>query len=106
MLGAERIVTFDEPLTPPKSLSPTSAATWQRCQLKYALSYLFGWQGPSTLPHLVGNTPPSRPGGGPRPERNQCAMVQIELDEDAIGKPGEVLRRLSPTEVRDTTYGC
>jgi putative RecB family exonuclease len=56
MPGAERIITVDEPLTAPKSLSPTSASTWQQCELKYALSYLFGWQEPSTLPQLVGNT--------------------------------------------------
>src|SRR5471032_1675254 len=41
---------------PPCSLSPTSAATWQQCELKYALTYLYGWQEGGTFPQLVGNT--------------------------------------------------
>lgn len=41
---------------PPKSLSPTSASTWAQCQLRYVLAYLMGWQEPSTMPQLIGNT--------------------------------------------------
>ena len=44
--------------TPPallRPLSPTSASTWQQCELKFALTYLFGWREPSTLPQLIGN---------------------------------------------------
>lgn len=51
----ELSVRFAVRPAPARSLSPTSAATWAQCELKYALSYLFGWQEPSTLPQLIGN---------------------------------------------------
>src|SRR5829696_5409312 len=40
----------------PRSLSPTSASTWQQCELKFAFVYLHRWQEPVTLPQLIGNT--------------------------------------------------
>ena len=43
-------------LDPPRSLSPTSARTWQQCGLRYTLSYLYGWQEGATLAQVVGNT--------------------------------------------------
>lgn len=55
MARAERTVHLTGAAAAPRSLSPTSASTWQQCELKYALSYLFGWREPSTLPQLVGN---------------------------------------------------
>jgi putative RecB family exonuclease len=55
MAGAEREARLAGAPRPPTSLSPTSASTWQQCELKYALSYLFGWREPSTLPQLIGN---------------------------------------------------
>src|SRR3954447_6436681 len=54
-MPAELTITFEQPLPSPRSLSPTSASTWQQCELKYALGYLHGWQEPSTLPQLIGN---------------------------------------------------
>jgi putative RecB family exonuclease len=39
----------------PRSVSPTSASAWRQCGLKYALSYLYGWQESGSLPQLVGN---------------------------------------------------
>ncbi len=51
----ERVVRLTTAPSRPRSLSPTSAATWQQCELKYSLGYLFGWREPSTLPQLVGN---------------------------------------------------
>jgi putative RecB family exonuclease len=53
---AELQVVFQTGLDPPRSLSPTSASTWQQCELKYALTYLEGWQEGATLPQLIGNT--------------------------------------------------
>lgn len=55
MAGAEREVALSVSPEPPRSLSPTSASTWQQCELKYALSYLLGWREPSTMPQLIGN---------------------------------------------------
>jgi putative RecB family exonuclease len=43
-------------LAAPTGLSPTSAATWQHCELKYALTYLLGYQEGATVPQLIGNT--------------------------------------------------
>lgn len=43
-------------LAPPTGLSPTSASTWQHCELKYALTYLLGYQESATVPQLIGNT--------------------------------------------------
>lgn len=40
----------------PTGLSPTSASTWQHCELKYALTYLLGFQESATVPQLIGNT--------------------------------------------------
>src|SRR3954447_13651828 len=54
-MPAELTTTFGQPLPAPRSLSPTSASTWQQCELKYALGYQHGWQEPSTLPQLIGN---------------------------------------------------
>lgn len=55
MAAAEREVLLGLSPAPPRSLSPTSASTWQQCELKFALGYLFGWREPSTMPQLVGN---------------------------------------------------
>jgi hypothetical protein len=52
----ELLVAVADELDPPRSLSPTSARTWQQCELRYALSYLYGWQEGATLPQVVGNT--------------------------------------------------
>jgi len=49
-------VGLDGALTAPTGLSPTSASTWQHCELKYALTYVLGWQESGTIPQLVGNT--------------------------------------------------
>lgn len=49
-------VKLDGELTAPTGLSPTSASTWQQCELKYALTYVLGWQESGTIPQLVGNT--------------------------------------------------
>jgi len=43
-------------LTVPTGLSPTSATTWQQCELKYSLTYLLGFQESATVPQLIGNT--------------------------------------------------
>lgn len=55
MPATERHVEFAPAPATPQSLSPTSASTWQQCELKYALGYLFGWREPSTMPQLIGN---------------------------------------------------
>jgi putative RecB family exonuclease len=49
-------VKLDSELPAPTGLSPTSASTWQHCELKYALTYVLGWQESATIPQLVGNT--------------------------------------------------
>lgn len=49
-------IKLDGELTAPTGLSPTSAGTWQHCELKYALTYVLGWQESATIPQLVGNT--------------------------------------------------
>jgi len=49
-------VKLEGELSAPTGLSPTSASTWQHCELKYALTYVFGWQESATVPQLVGNT--------------------------------------------------
>lgn len=49
-------VTVVGELDPPRSLSPTSARGWQQCELRYALSYLYGWQEGATLAQMIGNT--------------------------------------------------
>ena len=49
-------VRIDSGLTPPTGLSPTSASTWQQCQLRYALTYQRGWTEGATVPQLIGNT--------------------------------------------------
>ena len=41
---------------PPTGLSPTSASTWQQCQLRFALTYQRGWTEGATVPQLIGNT--------------------------------------------------
>lgn len=50
------VVRLDGELAAPTGLSPTSASTWQHCELKYALTYVLGWQESATIPQLVGNT--------------------------------------------------
>ena len=55
MPSPERTVTLTGPTKLPRSLSPTSAGTWQQCELKYTLTYACGWQEPSTTPQLIGN---------------------------------------------------
>jgi hypothetical protein len=52
----EVLVAVAGELDPPRTLSPTSARTWQQCELRYALSYLYGWQEGATLAQVVGNT--------------------------------------------------
>jgi putative RecB family exonuclease len=52
----ERTVTLDAAPPLPRSLSPTSASTWQQCELKFTFVYLHGWQDPATRPQLIGNT--------------------------------------------------
>jgi putative RecB family exonuclease len=49
-------VAIDGGLTAPSGLSPTSASTWQQCELKFALTYALGWTEGGTVPQLVGNT--------------------------------------------------
>jgi putative RecB family exonuclease len=49
-------VTLEGDLTPPTGLSPTSAGSWQQCELKYALTYLLGYQEGATIQQLIGNT--------------------------------------------------
>jgi putative RecB family exonuclease len=56
MVMEERTVTLDAVPLSPRSLSPTSASTWQQCELKFAFVYLHRWQEPVTLPQLIGNT--------------------------------------------------
>lgn len=51
----ERNVPLVGDLAPPRSISPTSASTWQQCELRYALAYGYGWQEAGTFPQLVGN---------------------------------------------------
>ena len=50
------LVAIDGELVAPTGLSPTSASTWQHCELKYALTYLLGFQESATVPQLIGNT--------------------------------------------------
>lgn len=49
-------VAISDDLVTPTGLSPTSASTWQHCELKYALTYLRGFQESATVPQLIGNT--------------------------------------------------
>lgn len=49
-------VTIDGGFGAPTGLSPTSASTWQQCQLKFALTYALGWSESGTVAQLVGNT--------------------------------------------------
>lgn len=39
----------------PSGISPTSASTFRQCELKFVLSYGYGWQEAGTLPQLIGN---------------------------------------------------
>ena len=55
-VSRERAVVIDGGLVPPTGLSPTSASTWQQCQLRYALTYQRGWSEGATVPQLIGNT--------------------------------------------------
>ncbi len=49
-------VAIDGGMTAPTGLSPTSASTWQQCELKFALTYALGWSEGATVPQLIGNT--------------------------------------------------
>ncbi len=58
MLAARREldVVIDGGISAPTGLSPTSASTWQQCELKFALTYALGWTEGATIPQLIGNT--------------------------------------------------
>jgi len=49
-------VAIEGVMVAPTALSPTSASTWRQCELKYALTYLLGFQESATVPQLIGNT--------------------------------------------------
>lgn len=52
----ELAVVIDGGVSAPTGLSPTSASTWQQCELKFALTYALGWTEGATVPQLIGNT--------------------------------------------------
>ncbi|MGH8774366.1 MAG: RecB family exonuclease [Jiangellaceae bacterium] len=95
----ELVVAFQHGLDAPRSLSPTSASTWQQCELKYALTYLEGWQEGATLPQVIGNTahravellyglPPRKRSRGIASELWRVALVE-ESSKEAVASLAE-----------------
>jgi putative RecB family exonuclease len=93
-MAGELRVRLAAPPSAPRSLSPTSASTWQQCELKYALTYLYGWQEPSTLPQLVGNT------------AHRAVELLYAAPPDGRGRDtaSELLRRAVEEEIGKETY--
>ena len=91
---AEREIRLSASPAPPSSLSPTSASTWQQCELKYALSYLFGWREPSTLPQLIGNVV----------HRAVELLFGLDPAERSRAVASELLTRALAEELDHTTY--
>lgn len=92
----EVLVATATPLPVPRSLSPTSASTWQQCELKYALGYLYGWQEPSTLPQLIGNVV----------HRAVELLYQLPADERTRAAAGALLEDALAEEVGKPTYAA
>lgn len=90
---AETTVVIEKP-EPPRSLSPTSASAWQQCELRYALTYLAGWQEPSTLPQLIGNVV----------HRSVELLYGIDPATRSRSAASELLDAALDVELRNPTY--
>ncbi len=87
---AARVVRVPVPsdLSLPSSISPTSASTWRQCELKYALTYVMGWQEAGTIAQLIGNTS----------HRAIELLYALDPAERTRDRASDLLRAVAPEE--------